>query len=195
MRGFLGLRPTPPLFDRNAARSALGAVSFVPDNRRLADYWLSLWDGDALPLRRHFEPRRVPNLLSGICIFDVVPNKQVTCRLAGSAIRQALGYELKNTDWLAHLAPGDRPVRLSRFTELTLGTAAWSLRRARYIDGHDRIAEEILLPFGDVGLDDVRHVMTHSAWRPAKLPLDQPQLSGAENLSIEFRTIQLAKID
>ena len=192
---YVSLRPSSPKFDIEATRSALEAVNFTARNRQLANYWLSLWQDGILPARQAFNPRAVPTLLAGICIFDVTPEKQVICRLAGSAIRSALGLELTNVDWLAQLEPADRPHRLKRFTDLTRDSVARSLRRAVDTEGRERIAEEILLPFGDVGPDGARQVITHSDWRPSQSALDERQLSGAASLSVEYQTIPLVRSD
>ena len=183
--------PAATSFDHDAASQALGAAGFNDANYRLAQYWLSLWQGNSLPKRAHFDPRRVPDLLSTICIFDVIPERQVTCRLAGSAIRRALGIELTNRDWLAPLDESQRAIRLQRFSTLAYGAAARSLRHAIDQDGREQIVEKILLPFGDISSNGTRHVITHSNWRSSSVRLGQGELSGADQIALVYREISL----
>lgn len=180
-------------FDRDAASQALGAAGFNDANYRLAHYWLSLWQGNALPKRAQFNPRRVPDLLSTICIFDVIPDEKVTCRLAGSGVRMALGVELTNRDWLAMVNESQRAIRLQRFSNLAYGSAARALRRAIDQDGREQIVEEVLLPFGDICANGTRHVITHSDWRSSRMLLGPSELFGAEQIALDYREISLVR--
>jgi hypothetical protein len=162
------------------------------ETARLVRYWLSLWRGDRLPMRADFHPRAVSDLLPLICIFDVVPDKSVRCRLVGSRLVEAAnGYDITGQDWLALSKPEDRHVRLQRFSDVARGAVGRGTRLARRTSGDAQHAEEILLPFGDVGADGARQVLTHIGWVTS---LYDPTLTGlARNngVLLEFELLPL----
>ena len=60
------------------------------------DYWRSKCSGGVIPRRRDIEPTEIPRLLSNIQITELVEGgKRIRYRLAGSAIIDAYGSELK----------------------------------------------------------------------------------------------------
>lgn len=162
------------------------------ETARLVRYWLSLWRGDRLPMRADFHPRAVTDLLPSICIFDVVPDKSVHCRLVGSRLVEAAnGYDITGHDWLALSKPEDRPVRLQRFSDVARGAVGRGVREAERASGDAQYAEEIMLPFGDIAEDGARRVLTHIAWAPS---LYDPTLTGLtrnRGVLVDFELIPL----
>lgn len=153
-------------FSKERAAARLWEAELAPENRRLVDYWLSLWDADELPLQLRYEPARIRDLLPGIAIMEVKTDERVHIRLAGSALNAAFGFNLGGWDLATITREEDRPVRLARNSQIALGTAALALRRGRTADGRDWTSEEIHLPFRDVLPDGARVVLFHSTWRP-----------------------------
>ena len=142
-------------------------AGLTAESRRLAGYWLSLWDADELPLRRRYDPAQVRDLLPGIAIMEINAAERVHIRLAGSALNADFGFDLSGWDLATITREENRPVRLARNSQIALGTAAWALRRGRTADSRDWESEEVHLPFrGDVLPDGARLALFHSTWRP-----------------------------
>ena len=158
-----------------------------PEGERLAQYWLSLWQGDELPRRADFRPREVVDLLPNISILDVVPDKSVYCRLMGSFIVEGAGRDFTGCDWIAVTKPEERPERLKRFSDVARGAIGRGIRCARRASGEEQLCEEIMLPFRDVGANGARQVLTYIGWRPS---VYDPTITGLANtggLLREFR--------
>jgi hypothetical protein len=149
-----------------------------PDGERLAQYWLSCWRGDELPLRADFRPRDVADLLPNISLLDVVPDKSVYCRLMGSFIVEGAGRDFTGCDWIAVTKPEERQERLKRFSDVARGAIGRGIRCARRKSGEMQTCEEIMLPFGDVGADGSRQVLTYIGWRPS---VYDPTITGMAN--------------
>jgi hypothetical protein len=130
------------------ARRTVADLDLEESNRALAEHWLSLWVGDALPMRASFNPAHMKPFLASIIMFNVVPGESVIVRLAGTGYRQILGAELTGQDWIA-LAPQDhRATRLRIFSTVAAGAIAVAHRLIAMTVGDDYVSEEIVLPFG-----------------------------------------------
>jgi len=149
---------------RSLAERALDELGLDKANRAVADYWLSLWQGDALPARSQFSPGRLKALLPHLLMFDVVPDESVTVRLAGTGYRQVLGEDLTGQDWIAKAPAHHRPVRLRNLTSVARGAVMGTHRRIAMVVGHDSVNEEIALPFAP---DDngVHPIVAHVDWK------------------------------
>jgi len=188
---FADLRPSPRLFQKEAARGQFSRLHLTVKNRTLANYWLSLWKGDELPRRGDFQPGRVSALVGGICHFEVRPNESVFCRSAGSSIRSALGFNISNSDWLAQTDPYQRATRLRGFSDVALGIAAVTKRRVNDTSGKALLIEGLMLPFADVETGGTRYVLTHDDWRPTEPAGHFAQLHDAKRVASEFRAVRL----
>src|SRR6202000_9311 len=107
--------------NRARAIAAFEQFNLTPANRQLAEYWLSLWRGDALPKRSDFSPARASKLLPGIGLFEVRAGVSSRCRLSGSAIQQTLGRELAGLDWRQYTPEDQWATRLERNTAIANG--------------------------------------------------------------------------
>lgn len=116
-------------------------------NRVLVDYWLSLWEGDALPPRAKFSPAKLKRFLPSIILFDVVPDARVTVRLVGTGYRYALGGNFTGKDWIAAAAEDHRAARLRVFSAVARGAIFVAHRRIAMLDSDAVVSEEVLLPF------------------------------------------------
>jgi hypothetical protein len=175
-----------PKYSYARAVSALEATPLGRLNRAFANYWLSLWDGDDLPLRAAFNPTRVRDLLPGIVILAVRPGESVHCRLAGSAIQMGLGIDITGKDWLAMTPDDQKSTRLARLGQLLDGAASRNLREGFTTSGTPVCAEEVQFPFGDVAEDGSRMLISHVAWRCGALVKGSPQIRNANHVASEF---------
>jgi hypothetical protein len=157
----------------------------------VAQYWLSLWRDDALPLRADFKPRDVADQLPSIAIFDVVPDKSVRCRLFGSVLAQGLGRDVTGEDWLALTPEPMRAARLERFSAVARGAIGRGIRPSLRESGEQQFSEEILLPFGDMAADGTRQVLVHVSWRPTAYDPTVTTLEFSGGLALAFRLTPL----
>jgi len=178
-------------FDFSAAQRCFDETPAGKEGDRLARYWLSLWRAGQLPMRADFKPKAITEILPSLSIFEVVLGVSVYCRLAGSHIVQGAGRDITGLDWLALTPPENRAVRLSRFSDVAHGAVGRGMRSARRVSGDMQLAEEIMLPFGDVGSSGARQVLTYIGWRPS---VYDPAITGVTNtggLLQEFRLTPL----
>lgn len=134
-------------FRKSDVESIIAGLELESSNRALAEHWLSLWDGDALPPRAKFNPTKVKRFLATLLLFDVVPDHSVKVRLAGTAYIYALEKEPTGTDWIATGAEGTRATRLAAFSTVARGAIYVGHRRVSMLYGGDYPGEEIALPF------------------------------------------------
>jgi hypothetical protein len=67
----------------------------VPEQRQLYDYWLELAGDAGIPTRAAFNPARLPRLLPGISLVDVIdPIDRCRVRLAGTRLREIFDREI-----------------------------------------------------------------------------------------------------
>lgn len=128
-------------------------------NQLVFDYWWSLRDGDALPNRSDFDPAQVRPSLSRLCIFEAREGESVNCRLAGSSVRQSLGFDLTGMDYRQYTPRAMMKQRLDAYTDILSGMAMRNVRQATLNTGEMNIWEELVLPFGDTREDGSRHVL------------------------------------
>lgn len=178
---------------RAAAQRCFDSEPPGPNGLRVANYWLSLWRGNDLPLRADFKPRDVADQLPSIGIFDVIPDKSVRCRLFGSMLTQGIGRDLTGEDWLALTPEPQRATRLERFSAVACGAIGRGIRLTNRESGERQFSEEMLLPFGDVAEDGTRQVLVHIAWRQSAYDPTLTTLASAGNLAIEFRLTSLLR--
>jgi len=68
----------------------------------LVGYWSRLRRGRAVPFQGDIDPRDIKRLLSYVFILDCVNPARPVYRLAGTALCERFGFELKGTSFLAH---------------------------------------------------------------------------------------------
>jgi hypothetical protein len=175
---------------RDVARAAFEKLALSPSNEKLARYWLSLWDGDALPKRAQLSPARVKDLLPGIGIFEVRPGESSRCRLSGTAIQHALGREIAGLDWRQYTAKEHWQSRLARNSQIADGGVGVGLRRGQP-DGGAGATQELQLPFADETEDGARLILFHLDWRPEDR-LHKPQTIAPARIADEFHVFSLA---
>jgi len=152
-------------FSKRDAERLVASLNVGALNRELIAYWLSLWPGDALPDRASFNPAKLKHRLPEMILFDVVPGKSVTVRLAGTNIVRGLRMELKGCDWIAAAPPSFRAERLRNFTSIARGAIIVGQRRVPLNFGDSYVCEEILLPFAP-GADGIHSVICHIDGNP-----------------------------
>lgn len=152
-------------FDQSSARETIASLGLAPANRAFAEYWLSLWQDHALPRRGTINPAQLKALLPNLLILDVVPDRSVTVRLAGTTFNAVLGLELTGQDWVALAPPEYRAERLRIFSDIALGAIGRGMRRVEMDSAEDTVCEELLLPFAVEDTGEICPVMCHLDWR------------------------------
>ena len=140
-------RKTPVTGRRNAIEAKIAAAGLSANCRTVADYWLSLWDGDAWPARDSFRPAKLGPLLRNIILLDIVPGRSAQVRLAGTGITNVLGMELTGMDWLATVTGERRQQRLAELSRIAQGAISVTTRTVTLAHGPQQTVPEILLPF------------------------------------------------
>jgi hypothetical protein len=180
-------------FDRSAVAVTVAKLDLVPPQKKLLEYWLSLWSDDELPERGRFHPADVKPLLPMLAIFDVVPDKSVTVRLAGTAYTAVLGRELTGMDWLAVLPANLRATRLRRFSEIARGAIGKGVRRIELHGAKPSECSEFMLPFRAENGSDNHPVICHVAWRPEQRFFKVKSWEQAVGAARSFETIALPR--
>jgi hypothetical protein len=148
------------------AREAVNRLDLTPLNREVAAYWLTLWDGSTPPQWRKFQARKLKHRLSAIAVFEVLPGERVTCRIAGSYYKLALGFELTGMDLIALTPEKDRAHRWKNISLIMEGAVSAASRSIERGLGLVDEAEELILPFADIGDDGCGKYLVHADWRP-----------------------------
>src|SRR5579864_936792 len=176
------------------ARQVLSQIDFSPRCRQIADYWLSIWDGDLLPRRGCINPASIKSLLPGVIIFEVVPGASVTVGLSGTDFQSALKCELTAADWLNRTPLKDRTQRLRIFSQVAQGAIGfnrWCFTHALQGVGV-AICEKLLLPLRPDRNDAANFVLGFVDWSDTrqkfgcKIDLEHiapPELIGRESLT------------
>jgi len=163
------------------------------DAKPLVEYWLSLWQGDALPARTDFKPKAVVKALPAIALFDVVPDNSVHCRLMGSSLTQGLGQDPKGKDWMELTRPEDRPERLQRWSEAARGAIGRGLRTGYRASGEKQFSEELLLPFAAPDDGTACQVLYHISWKQTTYNPTRGGVDAVNSLAEEFRLTNLRR--
>jgi len=147
---------------RGVAVSAFENLGLSPLNKKLARYWLSLWNAETLPMRSQLSPSAMKELLPGIGIFEVRPYESTRCRLSGTAIQHALGREIAGREWREYTPKDQWSSRLARNSQIAEGGVGVGLRHQQGAGA----TQELQLPFGDRTADGARLILFHLDWRP-----------------------------
>lgn len=133
-------------FTHSDAYHILSDRKLSPRSKRIADYWLSLWDGDDLPPRQAISPAAIKDLLPALIFFEVVPAHSVRVRMAGTDFGQLLKFELTGRDWLAVTPQHDRAERLAVFSAVAEGAIAVNRWTFPHYWLGETVCEKLLLP-------------------------------------------------
>ena len=68
----------------------------------LVGYWSRLRNGRAVPDQADIDPRAIKRMLASVFILDVENSSRPIYRLAGTALCERFGFELRGTGFLAH---------------------------------------------------------------------------------------------
>jgi len=178
-------------FSKAHAQDVIAQLSLEESNRALADHWLSLWDGDALPPRAKFNPAKMKPFLANIIMFNVVPNRSVMVRLAGTGFRHFLDSELTGGDWIGLAPKSHRATRLKLFTSIARGAILVAHRLVAMTVGADYISEEILLPFAPDASGSTP-VLVHVNFKPEHF-LKIKSMAQVTGDPLDFQLVPLAQ--
>jgi hypothetical protein len=177
-------------FSHAAVTRRLQNTMFGRASRRLADYWLTCWRSDALPLWPTFDTTPIADLAPGLLAFELRTDDTLICTLCGDAVKRALGMDLTGEDWIG-LAPGEqRAQRLAGYRAITAGAVGHCIRHARHRSGSVHYAEEILLPFAPLA-SGARPVLVHLGWRPIEVDASTAEICNNRDIPDEIALISL----
>ncbi|WP_299375987.1 PAS domain-containing protein [uncultured Kiloniella sp.] len=77
---------------------------YHPKSQALLDHWLSLPREGVLPLRSSFLPEKVPQILPSLIIYEMVAEDFIRFRLAGTAVRERMGFDPTGENYLNYVA-------------------------------------------------------------------------------------------
>jgi hypothetical protein len=161
-RRFVGKASHLPEAVRQAPLSALLPETLTPRNRLVFAYWQSLRRGKALPLRADFALRPIVPVLGRLMLFDVRPGEALACRLMGTELARLGGSDITGRPFEAFTPPEGRSKRLGCFSRAVKGEVMFALRDVPLDSGRQAVAQELILPFGDVGEDGARQALVIS---------------------------------
>jgi len=142
--------------------------------RSLFNYWLSLKGAAPAPARKAIEPRPMKAMLDEIFILDWHDRDLVSFRLAGTALCERMGRELRDMNFLA-LFTGDcrRTVRSLMENMMHSGDCGVLAATAETPSGMVLEVEYLLLPLTD---DEgrIRMILGGAFAEPAKARLMDP---------------------
>ena len=179
-----------PAFKKTTAQDAIAQFGLEESNRALAEYWLSLWHGDALPPRANLNPAKLKPFLANIIMFNVVPDRSVTVRLAGTGFRHFLNSELTGGDWIASAPKSHRTARLKLFSAIARGAILVAHRLVAMTVGDDYVSEEILLPFAPEPSGS-SPLLVHVNFKPEHF-LKIKSMAQVTGDPLDFKLVQLA---
>jgi len=179
-------------WDRAKALTALDAFNLRGTNATLADYWMSLWDGDRPPPRSQFNPAQVRDMLPAIGLAQVESNGNAICRVSGRFIDMAFGRPMSGMNVLDLVEGEERLLRSARLLAVVDGHVGLSHTRYMTEEKTVAVAETIQLPFFGPAEDGSRQYLTHTNWRPTPsdfLVQDRPKSDGRPDtyFSVSFR--------
>lgn len=124
--------------------------------RKLYDYWDSLRLSRPAPLRSELDPRSIKSLLTDMFILQRVSDDAYTYRLAGTAMCQHFGRELRDENFLDIWRANEAASIKSLFQSITDDqTAAVVGVTVTYDDGSEASMEYLFLP---VRLDSTHEI-------------------------------------
>jgi hypothetical protein len=138
--------------DRFRQRTAPAAPLVHDGPSQVRAYWEALRQGDALPARAALDPRGLAGVLDRVFLAERIGKGLAQVRLAGSALSELAGTELRGLPLSCLFAPESRPLLAQALEEAFTGTAIVEIDL-----GSDRgstglaIARLILLPLQDEG--------------------------------------------
>jgi hypothetical protein len=147
-----------------AAEDAIERFSLGAANRLLAGHWLSLWQGDDLPHYEQFNLAGFGPFIPNMLLFDVLPERRVTVRKAGSDVCTVLHRNLEGVDWVTLASLRYRNMFMRNFAAVAGGAAMRGRRILTMTDGSSRIDEELVLPFAPRA-DGICPVLGYVDWK------------------------------
>lgn len=100
------IAPRPVSLDECRMRGTTEILN--PETRALHDYWQALRAGRTIPLRNQIDPRAMNCSASSLFIIEMMPDGAQRFRLAGSALTDVVGAELRGLSSRALMEPASR---------------------------------------------------------------------------------------
>jgi hypothetical protein len=145
-----------------------------PDNKRFIEAWFSWRGGSMVPARRRIELTDVKSVLRQVLLFELRSPEHVHVRVAGTTLRDYLGFELTGSNYMALTPPADRPLRYYRFRQIVdMPCGGVMLYNQRLASGEIVPSEVVSLPVEPEHPQAPKLVISHAA------PLSRPPASGA----------------
>jgi hypothetical protein len=141
----------PRFFGREAIAPAIAVqtASFDPPPKTEAcrvvlDHWLTLRGDRLLPRHAEFDPAAVARYLPQVALFEVRSPELTLCRLAGTAFRLSLGFELTGMNVNHLYAPELHRAAGYRFTTMAMRPCAATVELALRFSSQAQAPHELI---------------------------------------------------
>ena len=114
------------VWDGRAKGSGQMGVTMPPQFAQMEGYWQALRpDGGELPRRADFDPRGIADLLEHTLLLERIAPGQVRIRLAGMAVCDLLGMDVRGMPLSALLVTAARPALGAHMERVLEGAASF----------------------------------------------------------------------
>jgi hypothetical protein len=163
-----------------------------PANRDFIAAW-QRWRGERpLPRRSDLRLEEIKPLLGMIALFEPRAPGHIHVRVAGTGLRQYLGFEMTGMNYLEVTAAADRAVREYRVRQMTGQPSGGVLRyRLAVSDGRQFAAEVVSLPLDPDRPGQPRLLLSHTATMALQREPLVDAATGAVRLPDEFGFVDL----
>jgi hypothetical protein len=127
-----------------SAKSAFDPPPKTEACRVILDHWEALRGDRLLPGHAEFDPAAVARYLQNLALFEVRSPEVTHCRLAGTAFRLTLGFELTGTNVNHLYAPELHRAAGYRFTMMATRPCAATVELALRFSGQRQAPHELI---------------------------------------------------
>jgi hypothetical protein len=132
-------------YSKDLTKALIDLIGLAPGSQKIADLWLSHWDGCHLPSADAFQPAKLGRLATHALFHEVKPDESARILHCGRQLAKWAGEDLTGCDWIDLALPKFRSERIRRCSAVARGAI---MRTTRQIESVNKISiiETISLP-------------------------------------------------